>query len=130
MILSIRNSRTFRLFWFLLAVHFLNISVDSEDIRPDYTAEDLSINDQESVVEIVLEQFLDIENAIAEHDESDTEGQNNKKGGFNFELFSGNNLSKSYANDLETKSAKQILSGSKHRINSGFHRIDTPPPRS
>ena len=130
MITRIRNSRTLRLLWFLLAAHFLNISVDSEDIRPDYTAEDLSINDQESVVEIVLEQFLDIDNAIAEHDESDAEGQNNKKGGFNFELFSGSGLYTGFLSDSDARSTKQVLVELQHRINSGFHRIDTPPPRS
>lgn len=130
MISHVRNSRTLRLFWFLLAAHFLNISVDSEDIRPDYTAEDPSINDQESVVEIILEQFLDIENAIAEHDESDAEGQNNKKGGFNFELFSASNFGRDFPHDVDTGSAKQMLFVSQHRVNSGFNRIDTPPPRS
>ncbi|MEO6304327.1 MAG: hypothetical protein ABIP51_14270 [Bacteroidia bacterium] len=41
------------------------------DANPDSIPEDLTINDQESVVEIVLEQVLDIDNAIAEHDEAD-----------------------------------------------------------
>lgn len=130
MIPIIRNSRTLKLFWLLLSIHFLNISVDSQDIRPDYVAEDLSINDQESVVEIVLEQFLHIENAIAEHDESDTEGQNQKKGSFQFELISGHSSEKEFLKDLDAESAKLILFDHQNRVNSGFHRIDTPPPRS
>lgn len=47
------------------------------DAAPDDVPEDLTVNDIETVVELVLEQGLDIENAIAEHDESDdTNSQN------------------------------------------------------
>jgi hypothetical protein len=47
--------------------------VDSPDSQLDNVSEDLSYNDMESVVEIVLEDVLDIKDAIAEHDENDTE---------------------------------------------------------
>ncbi|MFY9309496.1 MAG: hypothetical protein WAQ28_10660 [Bacteroidia bacterium] len=47
------------------------MSVDTPDAKPDSEPEDLTINDMESVVEIVMEEFLKIDNAIAEHDEPD-----------------------------------------------------------
>jgi hypothetical protein len=56
-----------------MAIHIFNLSVDTRDARPDYVPEDLSFNDLESVAEIVLEQVLNINNALSEHDESDTE---------------------------------------------------------
>jgi hypothetical protein len=60
-----------------MAVHMLNICVDMPDAAPDYVPEDLTVNDQESLVEMVLEKGLDIENAIEEHDEADdTNSQN------------------------------------------------------
>lgn len=58
----------------LLAMHVLNFSVDSPDLYPDCFAEDLSLNDMESIVEIVMEKVLHIDNAIPEHDEPDDNG--------------------------------------------------------
>jgi hypothetical protein len=56
-----------------MAIHIFNLSVDTRDARPDYVPEDLSFNDLESVAEILLEDVLKINNAFAEHDESDSE---------------------------------------------------------
>lgn len=66
-----RNNIISRVFCFLMALHIMNLSVDTKDAAPDYIAEDLSINDQESVVELVLEKVMGIENAIQEQDEPD-----------------------------------------------------------
>lgn len=46
------------------------------DPNSDDQEEDLSINDQETVVELVLEKFLGYEDAIEEHDEKGDEDQN------------------------------------------------------
>lgn len=67
-----RKHIAIKFFWFLMALHILNLSVDSPDPRPDYIPEDLSFNDMESIVEIVLEQMLDIEDAVPETDDDDT----------------------------------------------------------
>jgi phosphate uptake regulator len=63
-----------------MAVHILNCSVDTPDAQPDSIAEDLSYNDIESISELVLEQILGFEDAIAEHDEHDTND------GYSFEI--------------------------------------------
>ena len=54
-------------------LQIINLSVNTPDVQPYYLAEDLSMNDIESVVEWVLEDFLDIDNAISEQDEPDSE---------------------------------------------------------
>jgi hypothetical protein len=59
-----------------MAVHIFNCSVDTPDAQPDYVPEDLSYNDMESVSEIVLEKVLEINNAVAEHEENDTDDGN------------------------------------------------------
>ncbi|MDI9256199.1 hypothetical protein [Flavobacterium sedimenticola] len=59
---------------FLLAAYLLNISVDAPDVLSN-KAEDLTFNDQESVIEIVVEKILDFENSIQELDDNDTEQQ-------------------------------------------------------
>jgi hypothetical protein len=56
-----------------MALHIFNLSVDTKDAAPDYVPEDLAVNDQESFVELVLEKWVGIENAITEHDEPDQE---------------------------------------------------------
>jgi hypothetical protein len=56
-----------------MAFHVLNCSVDAPDAMPESVAEDLSYNDIESVIELVVEQVLGYENAIAEYDDNDTD---------------------------------------------------------
>lgn len=59
-----------------MSLYILNISVDTTDPNPGFIPEDLSINDQESIVEIVVEKVLGYENAIKEYDDHDTEDHN------------------------------------------------------
>jgi hypothetical protein len=56
-----------------MAVHIFNLSVDTKDAAPDSIAEDLSFNDQETILELLLEKVIGIDNAIAEQDEPDQE---------------------------------------------------------
>jgi hypothetical protein len=51
----------------LLAFHFFNVSVDPQNSDADCLSEKLSINEMESVAEIICEQMLHIDNAFPEH---------------------------------------------------------------
>ena len=62
-----------------MGLYLLNNSVDTADPNPEHIPEDLSINDQESIVEIIIEKVLGFENAIEEYDDNDTEDHNKKK---------------------------------------------------
>lgn len=57
----------------LLSIYFLNVSIDTADVAPDHIAEDLAINDIESIAEFVTEEVLDLTNAFSEHDEHDSD---------------------------------------------------------
>jgi hypothetical protein len=70
---SIRNCSAWRFLWFVMAVHIFNCSVDNPDQFPNSVPEDLSFNEMESVLEIILEQLCGIEDAISEYDENDAE---------------------------------------------------------
>jgi len=59
----------------LLALYTLNFSIDSRDAFPDGVAEDLAINDIESLYEFVLEGLAGIDNAVEEHEEHDQDGE-------------------------------------------------------
>jgi hypothetical protein len=71
----IRSHISFRLLWLLLALHIFNCSIDAPDGQPAGEPEDLSVNDIESVLELVLEKALLIENAISEYDEHDADDE-------------------------------------------------------
>jgi hypothetical protein len=66
-----RNNKIIRLFWFVLGLYFLNISVDATDSLYAEKKENLTINNQESIIEIVIEKVFGFDNAIAELDDND-----------------------------------------------------------
>lgn len=110
-----------------MGLFLLNISVDSVDPYPDYIPEDLSFNDQESIIEIVVEKILGFENAFEEYDDPDGEDHNKKN---NVKV---NLLVHFYAN---YKSPHLLtLQNSRHFpdygtvLTSGFEEIDSPPPK-
>jgi hypothetical protein len=47
--------------------------VDPPDENPDYISEDLSVNEMESITEIICEQVLHLDNLFPEHDEHDND---------------------------------------------------------
>ena len=71
-----RNSFWLRALFFVLALHFLNISIDTVEEGVDL--EDLSLNDQEHIVEYVVESLLGYENAFAEFEDKDHNDQRKK----------------------------------------------------
>jgi hypothetical protein len=83
-----------------MALLILNCSADSPDYYLDYLPEDLSYSDRESILEIILEDALDIENAMPEYDDFDSDDGsvlNGKKGidfciPFKLPLSSGQHL--------------------------------------
>lgn len=53
-----------------MALYMLNVCIDAPDVLT-YLPENLSYNDQESIIEVVLEKVLGYENAIPEYDDND-----------------------------------------------------------
>ena len=116
----------FRFFCLVLAIHILNCSVDAPDVRPENIPEDLSYNDMESVMEIVLENVFEIKDAIAEQDDHDSNGDNNLN--FKKQVFF------CYCATLETKKIQtneiQIIVQTNYdeQFSSQFHPEIVPPP--
>lgn len=85
------NSRKYSVFlnrfWFLMAVYFLNISVDYQDIKGNKDIEKTPFNEQESIIELVVEKALGFENAISEHETDDTDENNTFKKNFSLDKF-------------------------------------------
>lgn len=75
-VLKAGRHKIIRIGWFLMALNIFNLSADSPDGGRPNAPEDLSVNDMESITEIIFEQFLGYDNAFAESDEqNEPEGQ-------------------------------------------------------
>ncbi len=110
-----------------MGLYLLNISVDTADPNPNHIPEDLSINDQESIIEIVLEKVLGYENAIKEYDDNDTEDLN-KKPSVKIDLTTH------YV--VYTLLHQFIIQTASHKfpdyisyLTTGFQKLDRPPPK-
>lgn len=109
-----------------MGLYLLNVSVDTADPYPEYIPEDLSFNDQESIIEIIVEQVLGYDNAFKEYDDHDTEDHNKKN--VKVDLLVDITIISEKVNQLPTE--PEILHPLyKARLASGFVEIDSPPPK-
>jgi hypothetical protein len=111
-----------------MAGYLLNISIDTPDGTPKGISEDLSINDQESLIELVLEQVLGFENAIAEYDDPDADDQRKKNVSKSI-LFPLSIGEDSYEFFELVLVANYSVTNQIHLPNK-FLDIDSPPPKS
>ncbi len=110
-----------------MGLYLLNISVDTADPNPEHIPEDLSINDQESIIEIIVEQVLGYGNAIKEYDEHDTEEHNERKNVKIDLLVHITKTNNKTHNQLIKR--KELYPDYEARLTSGFIEIDSPPPK-
>jgi hypothetical protein len=109
-----------------MGLYFLNISVDTVDPNPEHIPEDLSINDQESIIEIIVEKILGYEDAIKEYDDHDPEDHNTQT---NIKI----DLINRYLNGINIKqliveTTKQKFPDFNSYLTIGFYKLFTPPP--
>lgn len=124
----LRNNIISRIFCFLLALHIFNVSVDMPDAQPDYVSEDLTFNDQESFVELVLEKVLGIDNAVAEHDEADETNSQNFEMSKDFKLY--NQCAQNIVFQLHTIEIVNIPFYKESSLAEYFREIQPRPPRA
>ncbi len=109
-----------------MGLYLLNISVDPADPNPDHIPEDLSFNDQESIVEIIVEKILGFENAFKEYDDQDSE-DHNKKNNIKIDL-TVQSTTGSNNNQFAFESKRQRHFNLDARLTNGFYQHHTPPP--
>lgn len=127
MLSQIRNSVFTKILWGLMGLYLLNISVDTADLNPEYIPEDLSINDQESIIEIIVEKVLGYEDAFEEYDDNDAE-DHNKKTDVKIDLTTYY-LVDNILNQSFIKTTKHKFPNNSNRLTKGFHKLDIPPPK-
>lgn len=117
----------FRLLWAAMGLQMLNLSIDAPDLMPESVPEDLSYNEQESVVELILESIICLDDIIPEYDDQDSEEQSQKN---EVKL----DLALIAKHDIhlfeETLVHRQVQFMAPQRFASqDFQRSDTPPPQ-
>ena len=115
----------YRAFCMILALHFFNLSIDPKDRQPDFVAEDLSLNDIESIAEFMAEVVFGLDDVFREYDEHD--GHFAGPVDF-FQLFAPRLFDISFCQQPVESSGFVIENGNNVL---GPHRdINSPPPRA
>ncbi|GGD51530.1 hypothetical protein GCM10011361_17820 [Muriicola marianensis] len=110
-----------------MGLYLLNLSVDTIEQVPSFSPQDLTVNDQESIVELVVEKILGYEDAIKETDDGDREEHNEKKNTkIDFLVWE---TSQRKADPYTSPSLKNRFLQPNSLLTAGFEAIDTPPPR-
>ena len=125
--MALRNSIFMKLLWGFMSLYLLNISVDTADPNPVNIPEDLSFNDQESIIELIVEKLFGFEDAIIEYDDCDSD-QNSNNIGRKLDFFS----SKSLIDINIQKPAifkEKIFGDFRANILKGFIGVVLPPPK-
>jgi hypothetical protein len=117
--------RFYRLGCLLLALHFLNLSIDSRDSKPDNFPEDLSLNDIESITEFLTEIVFGWNGAFEEHDEKDSD----EGGALDFYKFYCSNQSLVIIHRTLSLSSKFYV-GNVDAVAAPVKDIHSPPPRA
>lgn len=110
-----------------MGFYMLNISVDIQDGNPNFVAENLALNDQESIAELLIETVLDFGNVIEEYDDPDSQDYN-KRSNAKPQLYNQRQLE---LFRLTSLSVSKTLSHCKTQafLSNGFYQLDSPPPK-
>lgn len=128
MLSKLKKNIFVKYFFGFMGLYLLNISVDAPDCYIDGIPEDLSYNDQESLLEMIVEQVLGFEDAFKEYDDIDHQdhSKNNKKQNidFNYQNILSFNINQ------QTELSNLKFDYYQFIYNNVFLNIDTPPPKA
>lgn len=110
-----------------MGLYLLNISVDAVDANPDFIAEDLSYNEQESIIEFIAESILGHKDAFPEYDDHDPE-EHGKKSNLKIDFLLPHQVAIIY-DHLPIPESKEKFPDYITRLPHGFGKEDFPPPK-
>lgn len=113
-------------FCILMALQILNCSVDIPDSNNQRISEDLSINDMESIIEIVFEKILGFDNSVKEYDDVDQDSFQFKKG---LDIYVKPTFYFVKFTPVDRIEEQTKISTNFFDIKSQYQDISTPPPR-
>ncbi|TDE06901.1 hypothetical protein [Flavobacterium sandaracinum] len=127
MTIDFQNTTFIRYFWGFMSLYVLNCTVDCPNVNSYYGKEDLTYNDQESIIEIFVEKILGFEDAIAENEDNDIDKRIAHKTTILLDFFvlpsTGLHLNKKY-----TYFKQDNLVELNRSIGIPYFEIHTPPP--
>lgn len=127
MLSALRNSVFTRYVWGIMALYFINSSVDTVNVFHNNVPENLSYNDQESIIELIAEQVLGFSDAVPEYEDEDSEKRSQlekKSSATVFVLQSGYNT---FMTTPVLKQNKAMLYAYT-TFSNPFMEIQSPPP--
>jgi hypothetical protein len=116
-----------RLFWGLMALHILNMSVEVADIGNHQLLEDPTYNDQESIFELLVEQVLGFEDAVMEHESNNT-GDHHQNGQVKVHLMNGPTALADRV-QVAVRAGRVSFPDLWQYPTAGFGEMDGPPPK-
>ena len=126
MLQRISRAKITRTLCFFMAAYILNISVDAPDVMAN-KAEDLSFNDQESIVEIVIEKILNYDNLIKERDDNDSNDQSPVKKNLQFDYFVLHKVT-TETSESQTQITKSTCFWKTKKAKLPYYKKSSPPP--
>lgn len=122
---QIRQSKFLKVLWLCLSIHIFNICFDTQDATPDYLKEDLSINDQETFAEIVIESIMGFDDTFTEYDDNDF-GTKAKKKLFSIKLTLPIHLN---FEALKQPDSVDPNTDFENTLPDFYNNTDSPPPK-
>lgn len=110
-----------------MALYILNCSVDTCDFNSNYISEDLTINDQESLIEIIVEKVLGYDDVIPENEDCDLENIVTLKKIIVVDFF----ILPSFNSSLNEFEKEQVLGNrflNEFNLLKTYFEIHSPPP--
>lgn len=124
---SLRHTKIKTYLWGFMAFYLLNISVDTPYLFQNKQPANLTFNDQESIIEVLCEKVLGLEDAIPENEDADTEQKKTFKKGYTIDKFvvpfSENNTKLSL-----TYFRKNAIFQDQTTLKKTYLEIHSPPP--
>ncbi len=123
MYMALKNSNFLKYVWGFMSLYVLNCCIDVP--TPHEVKEDLTINKQESILELIIEKLLGFDNALAEYDDNDSDTNSFKKIGFDLFIIPSASVTQKKTFTVNTR---QNLKTDFNNIGSLFFEIPYPPP--
>lgn len=127
MLQSFRNTVFIRSFWGFMCLFLFNCSVDIPDKRLNQFAVDLTINDQESIVEIIIEKVLGYGDVFLEFQEGDSNEHSKGKKNISLDSYVLPILSND-DQSIEVISKRELIYFKQQNLISAYFEIHSPPP--
>jgi len=110
-----------------MALYLLNCSVDTSAIFQNNIPENLTFNEQESILELIIEKGLGFENAIPENDDCDSENNTTLKKTVTLDFFIVP-IYTSITNVPYSKCISKSIGFGETKVPKACFEIHSPPP--